>query len=263
MTEDYIVGLFEKYKDYIDIKYLDGIFNKPIVNGKKRGISIVDALILYLLIIDNNPSHIIELGAETGFSTNVIALALRKLDKKKCFTTFEANVKHQKPLMDRLAHNKTINFVNIHIGHAEKDVVPYLQDKSKVDFCFIDCCHSKEFGKWYTEKLMPLLSPNCIVAIHDIASNKDGKPARNCKGKLYEEWEVVRNWLKEQNYDYILTHYLFGGKFEMSPNLPVNTDLYNKISNIISIDLLSYINIPPLIMITNRTRKENNVEKTI
>lgn len=252
MNEQDIINLFQRQKENFG-KYLQETYEVPIINGARRGISTIDALIVYALILDNNIQQVVEFGTESGFTTTAIALAMQK-QNKKTFVAAELNRGHHEPaLLERLQRNGVQDFVILLWGDANKIVPKFIKDnKWSPDFCFIDGEHSKTFAEGYIKNIIPLLKSDAIICIHDLASTTEGKPARNCKGHLNEEWGVVRDWLQKNHFDFTLTHQIFGGQFEKSPKLPVNVELYNKISKIINVDLLSHLNMPPMMAITKR-----------
>lgn len=252
LDADQIVNLLGRHSSFI-LQSKDLIEESVGGDRMKTTVSVVDALIMMCLILEERPSHAIEFAPYRGYSTCFIARACREVGAQ--FTTFEKN----RSIVDGFLKKNLERFglqddVEIVVGDALTRVPEYIKKHGcDVGFTFIDCEHSKRFAQSYVKEIFPLLLPDSLICVHDISAKKRGQHSdfeTNTKGRVGDEYKVVLEWTKKRSVDYVLTHAIFGGKFEISADLPVNNELYEKIAEAVGIDLRKFLKYPPLIMVS-------------
>lgn len=237
MHEDQIIRLFENQWHKIDKtqkKNIDRIYSND------GGISAFECVLFYLHILSTRPRHIIEFSPNRGYSTVAIASAQKVMRNRFGFGTFEINKKACEQTRRAISAQKLDEYCHVIHGDAIKEVPAYIKRRGCfVDFCFIDSDHTDKFAQNYIKKIFPLLSPGCLVVIHDIAAKKIG--SKDFKSSLLKghyksgEENPVKEFVK--NRDYTILHSITGGKHE-GANLPTNNKFYDKIKEITQIDFI-------------------------
>ena len=113
----------------------------------------LESEVLYALVRDIKPLHIMELGAHKGWQTHIFLKACRK---NKCgeITSFD--------IIDNSQHFDC-NIRKLVVGDARNTALDYIDE---CDFLFIDADHSEEFTRWYCENLLPRYKKGYIW-VHD------------------------------------------------------------------------------------------------
>ncbi len=118
-----------------------------------------DAELLYSFIRITKPKKIIEMSPDKGWSTEIMIKAIND-NKQKC-EIFSFDIRDFSQKWDQ--DNEYV-FRKLILGNAQETVSKYLKD---CDFMFIDSDHSYDFGKWYSNLILPELDDGVYVWIHD------------------------------------------------------------------------------------------------
>lgn len=260
LTPDSIIDLVTKHKDHLKLDKMRHLFS--VRNGDCTNVQ--DCLLMYLLILENNPRHVVEFSPMFGYSTKYLASAMRELSRPGNMFTVEKNISYAGICERRLGKHNLTHYCKLISGDGitqTKNQIMGRGWKNKVDFIFIDSDHSKQFAEKYIKQVFPLLSDNCIIIVHDICGRckNTGAHSLNFKSSLnsttdkFSEYKAVKDFLIETNTEHTLTHPIFGGHWgncawrtkgpkEASPELPQNKVLYDKFEEIMGYDLRGYLN---------------------
>ncbi len=144
----------------------------------------LESELLYALIRKTKPLHIMELGVDKGWTSNVILKACKK-NRKGHIMSFDIEDKSSK------LNCKQRTFV---LGDARETTPPYID---KCDFLFIDCDHAEDFAEWYCENLLTRYRGGYIW-IHDWYgfNSTRGEPivVRNSEIFIYSLHPVINLW---------------------------------------------------------------------
>ena len=215
-TKDEILKSAEIHRDEI-IKIWNPLVNNKQPRGRKFSTtSPFDLLLMFLSILEKKPSHAIEFSPWMGYSSSVIALAMKCLGQKNSFVTFE----------------------------KEKSLDPFIQERFKTcdiqDYAKVRTnIMNKEFSRQYTKEIFPLLSSGCIIFVHDVSSNEKGGIETSSPSPANEH-EGIQEWVNQVNPQYMLTHKMFGGQVERSKNLPRDTKFFDELAQILGRDILKH-----------------------
>lgn len=252
----YLINLVTKHKDHLSLDVMKPLFQT--VKGDCTNVP--DCLLMYLLILEYKPRHVVEFSPMLGYSTRYLASALKILDKGSMITV-EINQNYFMKTGERLDKAGLLHICHVLSGDAINVVKKEITTRNRqVDFIFIDSDHSYEFGKRYIKEIFPLLAPGCIVMVHDICgwSDKvdphsiDFRTSLRSVAPKFAEYRAVKEFLIATQLDHTLTHPLFGGHWqdcawrisgdEVSPKLPENEEFYSAYREIVGYDLNDYRN---------------------
>ena len=251
------------FRSHLTLPHIESEKFSEILRGDDPGCGRLTALLLYCLVLEHQPRHVIEFSPASGFSSAAIALAMKRLGFKNSFTTFEWSELKQRPRVEARFDRLDINdYVRCIWGDALTNIPQHIQEKNivgQVDFCFVDSGHSREFAERYIREVFPLLSDDCVIVIHDISAactNPQGFFETNMYpgSECILECEAVREWVQKHDIDYTLTHAIFGGKEERSANLPLNKEIYNLLDDILEVDFLKLENKQPMCMVCKNVK---------
>lgn len=119
-----------------------------------------DALLLYAVLKILCPKNIIEFGTQKGYSTKLFIKAMRD---DAYLTTYDTD-RLDKETQDKITHPR-VKIIN--------DSQENFSSTESVDFVFMDASHNLEINQKTFIKLLPLLTDNCIIAVHDTGTTKD------------------------------------------------------------------------------------------
>lgn len=202
-----------------------------ITKGYPAGCGRILSLIMHCLIMDKKPRYMVEFSPAAGGSTIGLALAMKKLQKPGCFSTFEIKDKPEwrRVHSDNMNKYGLENYVERIIGDALVETPRVVKQNNlhgKIDFCFVDSDHGAAFAHRYIKEIFPLFAPDCTICIHDIAA-KTSDP--------YGEFNT--NMIPDPRTDELL-HALVGGKDTCSASLPWNQKILSKIKEKTSVDIV-------------------------
>jgi len=151
----------------------------------KGQIGRVEASMLYIMIRENKPQHVVEIGALCGSSTRWILAALRKNGFGK-LTTFDLSRVAPKFIEKQYSEPNRWNF-------HEEDAFTYFKKRkgrklvAEIDLFFIDALHRNFFAKIYTQELLAKSPGRSSVFCHDIYSPFLIPPYKKCQKELTEK----------------------------------------------------------------------------
>jgi len=150
ITKELIMNEWKKYHGKTNIE-LNTIFG--------RGFNWFDSEILYTLLRLIQPTNIIEMSPDKGYTTSIMLKACTDNDKACNILSFDL-------------HGRSIKFDTkgkINRKLITGNVRSYLTNEQvkTCDFIFIDSNHSYDFGKWYATKVLPKLKKETFIWIHD------------------------------------------------------------------------------------------------
>jgi predicted O-methyltransferase YrrM len=119
-----------------------------------------EALFLYSLTRLLRPKVIVEFGFHYGHSSFNFLQAMGEDDHLYSFDIAESA---KKIAATNFAHHKNFTFVFKSQADVSKADFAHLP----IDLVFLDASHSLELNEMTFAKLLPVLAPDCIIAIHD------------------------------------------------------------------------------------------------
>ena len=198
--------LLEKYKDEIVHQWKDSDeFWKKAAKETDTSrcvgrVGKIEGTMLYIMIREDKPSHVFEVGALCGASTRYILEALEKNGKGK-LSTFDL-------------HDYSLDYM--HKRHTEQnrwefhyvDVFDYIatpggrQMLKDIDLIFIDALHTNEFAQKYTTEILAKHKRRVSVFVHDIYAPFLIPPYKKCQktlsvGDLGDETHCIEQTAKE------------------------------------------------------------------
>ena len=252
-----LIDLVTKHKNYLSLDIMKSLFQTT----KGDCTNVPDCLLMYLLILEYKPRHVIEFSPMLGYSTRYLASALKILDKPNSMITVEKNLDYFTKTGERLDKLGLLHICHVLKGDAISVVKKEIITRNRqVDFIFIDSDHSYEFGKRYIKEIFPLLASGCIVMVHDICGmykntnpySRDFRTSLRSLAPKFSEYRAVKEFLIDNNLEHTLTHPLFGGYWqdcawrksgdEVSPKLLENKEFYSSYREIVGYDLNNYRN---------------------
>lgn len=121
----------------------------------------IEAEITYLLLRDERPEHVVEIGSRGGWSTSWILHALADNDAGHLLTIdLVADATARVPA-DLAARRWTFR-----TGDVRMLIRDWLDDGP--DYLFIDADHRRKFGRWYLAEIFPRLGDGITVSVHDV-----------------------------------------------------------------------------------------------
>jgi len=219
------------------------IIDNVIINYKRKWnpTSPFDLLLMFLYILEEQPTHIIEFSPWRGYSTAVLASAMRILERKHNFATFEHDCK-LKPFIDaRVKQHGLQEYVKVIWGDAVSKIPKHVNAHPdwNIGFAFVDCHNLKECSRRYIKKIFPKLSKNCLIFMHDISSDHKGRFFTNSPHPA-DGYIGVMEWVKKVKPEYALSHKEFGGQFQRSANLPRDNEFFRALKDILGHDILDH-----------------------
>lgn len=119
---------------------------------------------LYLLIKENKPKNILELGTCCGFSS----IYMSEANESSTIFTIEGDCNVAEIARQNMLKAKCNNIKQF-IGKFQDILEDVLEEIEEVDFAFIDGHHDKEATIKYYYQIKPYLSSNAIVVFDDIS----------------------------------------------------------------------------------------------
>lgn len=215
-----------------------------IICSEKGGIDCFDGYFLYCCALScTTDEYCVEFSPNHGYSTICIGLGLKRLGIKNALYTVELNEKVRKPLEANIAKYGLQDYVKVIWGDALVEVPKIIGGEDRqTALLFIDSDHTKKFAERYIEEIFPLVSPGCIVCIHDLCANKlsNGHNVSfktSLKSGQYKSGEErpLKDYLDKNAINYFVTHAVTGGKHEAA-DLPRNDGFYEEVKEICGVD---------------------------
>ncbi|MFC3383656.1 class I SAM-dependent methyltransferase [Couchioplanes azureus] len=146
----------------------------------------LEAEITYLLIREERPATVVEIGSLHGWSTTWILRALR--DNRA-----GALVTHD--LIDTARHHVPAGLAEGRWTFVPGDVRETLRGhRHGIDHLFIDAAHTASFARWFVGGLFPTLRAGTPVSVHDVFHGRRPWPI--------SEGRVVLSWLADNGAGY-------------------------------------------------------------
>jgi predicted O-methyltransferase YrrM len=178
-------GLVKKYESELrdqrkrHIEFWAGKTNTDRCVGR---VGMIEASMLYIMIREDKPSHVLEIGALCGTSTRWILDAL-KINGKGMLSTFDLH-DWSKEYMDK-SHVEEGRW-DFHF----EDVFKFLKTRKgkkmqeTIDLFFIDALHRNSFAQVYTRELLAAHPHRVSVFVHDIYAPFLIPPYKECQQKM-------------------------------------------------------------------------------
>jgi len=152
---EYLINLIAKHKDHLSLSAMKPLFQT--VKGDCTNVP--DCILMYLLILEHKPRHVVEFSPMLGYSTRYLASALKILDKPDSMITVEINQNYFTRTGERLNKAGLLHICHVLSGDAISVVKKEITTRNRqVDFIFIDSDHSYKFGLRYIKEIFPLLA---------------------------------------------------------------------------------------------------------
>jgi predicted O-methyltransferase YrrM len=146
----------------------------------------LEAEITYLLVRDNRPAVVVEIGSLHGWSTNWLLRALRDNGTGRLFT-------HD--LIDNARRNVAPELAAGRWTFVQGDARQTLREHGHdIDHLFIDAAHTARFARWFVGELFPTVRSGVPVSVHDVFHGRRPWPL--------SEGRVVLSWLAERDTAY-------------------------------------------------------------
>ncbi|HWG98577.1 MAG TPA: class I SAM-dependent methyltransferase [Pilimelia sp.] len=183
---DYVVGLYRKYAD--DLRRVRDEQRRMRAEKPqlKAQLDDLEAEITYLMVREERPAVVVEIGSLHGWSTTWLLRALRDNRTGHLYT-------HD--LIDNARHNVPADLAAQRWTFVQGDARQVLSEHDhKIDYLFIDAAHTARFARWFVSEIFPTVRPGVPVSVHDVFHGK--------RPWLFSEGRVVLSWLARAGIDY-------------------------------------------------------------
>lgn len=156
--------------------------DQPNMHRCSGRIGIIEASMLYIMIREDKPAHVLEIGALCGSSTRWILEALR-VNGKGMLSTFDLH-DFSLEYMDKIHaeegrwefhHQDVFQYIKTDLGRGMVE---------SVDLFFIDALHRNSFAQVYTNELLASYPHRISVFVHDIYSPFLVPPYKECQKNM-------------------------------------------------------------------------------
>lgn len=180
----FIVELYVKHADALrSVRHDQRALREK---GMKAQLDDVEAEITYLLLRENQPEVVVEIGALHGWSTTWILHALRDNGTGRL---------HSYDLIDNARRNVPAALAEGRWHFAQGDVRANTELlPGRIDYLFLDAAHSGRFARWYLRQVLPGIVPGTPISVHDVFHRARAVPFR--------EGAVVLEWLRGRGINY-------------------------------------------------------------
>jgi predicted O-methyltransferase YrrM len=169
-----------------------------------------EALFLYSLLRVVRPRTVVEIGFLTGRSALNFLCALD--DDARLYSFDIAHAEHAR---DRLGHDSRFTFRT----RSQDELTPDDIDGREADFVFLDAAHELDLNQRTFSRLLPLMAPGAILAVHDTGTipRRFVHPGHyfldSSVGWIGDEREVMpderafMNWLLDEHPEFSQVHF--------------------------------------------------------
>lgn len=179
ITLQHVCGLYQKYSDDLRTVRKEQRELRTTRPGMRIQLDDLEAEITYLLIREERPATVVEVGSLHGWSTTWILRALR--DNRA-----GALVTHD--LIDNARHNVPAELADGRWTFVPGDARETLRGhRHGIDHLFIDAAHTASFARWFVGDLFPTVRAGTTVSVHDVFHGRRPWPV--------SEGRVVLSWL--------------------------------------------------------------------
>ncbi|MEV6634860.1 class I SAM-dependent methyltransferase [Actinoplanes sp. NPDC051470] len=150
--------------------------------GMRPKLDDIEAEITYLLVRDNRPARVVEIGTFHGWSTSWLLRALA--DNGTGHLHSYDLVDH---VLGTIPGDLSDDRWTFHHGDARTggDLQP-----STIDHLFIDAAHTARFARWYVADLLEKVNAGVPVSVHDVYHHRHS--GRFGEGRVVLDWLVRR-----------------------------------------------------------------------
>ncbi|MFI5491566.1 class I SAM-dependent methyltransferase [Actinoplanes sp. NPDC051859] len=185
-TLENICDWYHKYADDLRIVRKEQRELRALHPAMNAQLDDLEAEITYLLLREQQPATVLEVGSLHGWSTTWILRALRDNGAGVLIThDLIDNARRHVP-RDLAAGRWT--FVP---GDARQTLRGHAH---RIDYLFIDAAHTASFARWFVSELFPTVRSGVTVSVHDVFHGRRPWP--------FSEGRVVLSWLAEKSVAY-------------------------------------------------------------
>ncbi|MBX7268178.1 class I SAM-dependent methyltransferase [Micromonospora sp. Llam7] len=186
MTLQHVSYLYHKYQEDLRTVRKEQQEFRTSYPKMKTQVDDLEAEITYLLLREERPATVVEIGSLHGWSTTWILRALRD-NRAGALVTHDLidNARHNVPA--ELAEGRW-TFVP---GNARKTLRGH---RHSIDHLFIDAAHTAPFARWFVGDLFPTVRAGTTVSVHDVFHRRRPWPV--------SEGRVVLSWLANNGAGY-------------------------------------------------------------
>ena len=146
-----------------------------------------EALLLHAMVRVLRPSTVVEIGFLRGDSALNFLCAL---DADARLYSFDIDPASESVARERFRHDSRFVFRR----RSQADLTAEDMDGRRPDLVFLDAAHDFELNRTTFSRLLPIMSPNAILAVHDTGT----VPRRFVEpGAIPSPLAVVGNWWRE------------------------------------------------------------------
>lgn len=186
ITPRHVSFLYRKYQDDLRAVRKEQRELRTTRPEMKAQLDDLEAEITYLLIRDERPTTVVEIGSLHGWSTTWILRALRDNRAGALFT-------HD--MIDNARRNVPVELAEGRWTFVPGDARDTLRDhRHSIDHLFIDAAHTASFARWFVGDLFPTVRAGTTVSVHDVFHGRRPWPV--------SEGRVVLSWLAKNRAGY-------------------------------------------------------------
>lgn len=186
ITLQHIRFLYRQFQDDLRIVRKEQRELRHTNPGMRTQLDDLEAEITYLLMRQERPATVVEIGSLHGWSTTWILRALRDNGTGALFThDLIGDARRHVPA--DLADGRW-TFVP---GDARETLRGHRHD---IDHLFVDAAHTASFARWFVGDLFPTVRAGATVSVHDVFHGRRPWPV--------SEGRVVLSWLARNDTGY-------------------------------------------------------------
>lgn len=186
ITLDHVSHLYRKYQDDLRTVRKEQRELRTTRPEMRTQLDDLEAEITYLLMREERPATVVEVGSLHGWSTTWILRALR--DNRA-----GALVTHD--LIDNARRNVPADLADGRWTFVPGDARETLRGhRHRIDHLFIDAAHTASFARWFVGDLFPTVRAGTTVSVHDVFHGRRPWPV--------SEGRVVLSWLARHGAGY-------------------------------------------------------------
>ncbi|SCG49478.1 Predicted O-methyltransferase YrrM [Micromonospora halophytica] len=186
ITLQHVCQLYRRYQDDLRVVRKEQRELRTACPEMKTQLDDLEAEITYLLMREERPATVVEIGSLHGWSTTWILRALR--DNRA-----GALVTHD--LIDNARHNVPAELAEGRWTFVPGDARETLRGhRHSIDHLFIDAAHTASFARWFVGELFPTVRAGTTVSVHDVFHRRRPWPV--------SEGRVVLSWLANNGAGY-------------------------------------------------------------
>lgn len=182
------LDLLKEIKECLKPDERDARWSQVECFGGGMGVEYEVGGLLYAVVRALKPEIVVETGTFKGFSTLMIAQALKE-NKAGHVHTIDIE---DRGVHDRLRKFGLENLATVHIASSTDKIQELAKVLKWVDFLWLDSDHSEEYVKAEVHAAYPLLKSGTYIAFHDTISDFRENVAIQAIRREHPEWEYIR-----------------------------------------------------------------------